>query len=186
MREYKGQKFQVLGFPCNQFGLQEPGDNYTEIMNSLFYVRPGSKTGTKATIGEPLEPVGDGFKPHFQLFQKTNVNGENSTYHTGADYPVVNKNHTTEDPIFTYLKSRCAAPRKYFDPTYELIYEPKKANDIRWNFEKFLIDQNGKPVQRYAPEVDPARISPHIKQLLKSGPIPDPPTWEPPPPPTWY
>jgi len=172
--EYGGQDFEVLGFPCNQFGFQEPGANGTEIHSSLLNVRPGK-----------------GFTPYFPLFQKTNVNGEKTdaygdNYDTGARYAVVNETHTNEDPIFTYLKSRCAAPREYFDPTYELMYEPKKSRDIRWNFEKFLIDQDGKPVQRYAPEVDPARISPHIKQLLKSGPIPDPPTWEPPPPPTWY
>ncbi len=26
-REYKNQKFTILGFPCNQFGAQEPGTN---------------------------------------------------------------------------------------------------------------------------------------------------------------
>lgn len=37
-REYKGQGFAVLGFPCNQFGGQEPGDA-AEIANfcSLTY-----------------------------------------------------------------------------------------------------------------------------------------------------
>ncbi|HUO23775.1 MAG TPA: glutathione peroxidase [Caulobacteraceae bacterium] len=37
-REYVGQGFQVLGFPCNQFGAQEPGDA-EEIANfcSLTY-----------------------------------------------------------------------------------------------------------------------------------------------------
>jgi len=37
---------------------QEPGDNGTEIMNSLKYVRPG-----------------DGFVPKFELTERTNVNG---------------------------------------------------------------------------------------------------------------
>ncbi|EHB06922.1 Glutathione peroxidase 3 [Heterocephalus glaber] len=48
----------VLGFPCNQFGKQEPGEN-SEILPSLKYVRPGR-----------------GFVPNFQLFEKGDVNGE--------------------------------------------------------------------------------------------------------------
>ncbi|XP_063115821.1 epididymal secretory glutathione peroxidase isoform X2 [Cavia porcellus] len=49
----------VLGFPCNQFGKQEPGDN-SEILPGLKHVRPGG-----------------GFVPNFQLFEKGDVNGEN-------------------------------------------------------------------------------------------------------------
>uniref|UniRef100_A0A8C9A4Q2 Glutathione peroxidase n=1 Tax=Prolemur simus TaxID=1328070 RepID=A0A8C9A4Q2_PROSS len=49
----------VLGFPCNQFGKQEPGKN-SEILSGLKYVRPGG-----------------GFVPNFLLFEKGDVNGEN-------------------------------------------------------------------------------------------------------------
>ncbi|TEA36048.1 hypothetical protein DBR06_SOUSAS810191, partial [Sousa chinensis] len=48
----------ILGFPCNQFGKQEPGMN-SEILPTLKYVRPGG-----------------GFVPNFQLFEKGDVNGE--------------------------------------------------------------------------------------------------------------
>lgn len=48
----------ILGFPSNQFGKQEPGEN-SEILPSLKYVRPGG-----------------GFVPNFQLFEKGDVNGE--------------------------------------------------------------------------------------------------------------
>ncbi|KAB0355147.1 hypothetical protein FD755_022606, partial [Muntiacus reevesi] len=48
----------VLGFPCNQFGKQEPAKN-SEILTGLKYVRPGG-----------------GFVPNFQLFEKGDVNGE--------------------------------------------------------------------------------------------------------------
>ncbi|NXA07048.1 GPX3 peroxidase, partial [Sapayoa aenigma] len=47
----------ILGFPSNQFGKQEPGQN-SEILPALKYVRPGG-----------------GFVPNFQLFQKGDVNG---------------------------------------------------------------------------------------------------------------
>ncbi|XP_015362655.1 epididymal secretory glutathione peroxidase [Marmota monax] len=56
--ELKPFGFVVLGFPCNQFGKQEPGDN-TEILPGLKYVRPGG-----------------GYIPNFQLFEKGDVNGE--------------------------------------------------------------------------------------------------------------
>jgi glutathione peroxidase-family protein len=48
----------VFGVPCNQFGLQEPGQGI-EIVKSLQYVRPGN-----------------GFKPNFDLLVKRDVNGE--------------------------------------------------------------------------------------------------------------
>ena len=31
------------------------------------------------------------------------------------------------------------------DPKF-IIWKPVKRSDISWNFEKFLIDQNGKPI----------------------------------------
>ncbi|NXC77449.1 GPX3 peroxidase, partial [Anhinga anhinga] len=55
--ELKPYGLVVLGFPSNQFGKQEPGQN-SEILPALKYVRPGG-----------------GFVPNFQLFQKGDVNG---------------------------------------------------------------------------------------------------------------
>jgi len=50
----------VLGFPCNQFGKQEPGANATEILDGIRHVRPGNNFETKVT----------------QFFQKVEVNGD--------------------------------------------------------------------------------------------------------------
>jgi len=52
--------FEVLAFPCNQFGKQEPAGNSTELFNGVKYVRPGG-----------------GFEPNFQMFKRLEVNGEN-------------------------------------------------------------------------------------------------------------
>jgi glutathione peroxidase len=52
---YRDQGFQVLAFPCNQFGQQEPGDD-SEIANFC-----GLKFGTT-----------------FPLFSKIDVNGDNT------------------------------------------------------------------------------------------------------------
>lgn len=38
---------------------------------------------------------------------------------------------------------------------------------IKWNFTKFLVDQNGKVVQRYAPALAPEKIAKDIQDLLK-------------------
>jgi len=113
---YADQDFVILGFPCNQFGLQEPGATASEIINGIKYVRPGG-----------------GFEPKMTLFKKTDVNGKN------------------ENSIFTFLKSAC----QYTDTSYSsgLYYEPLVVGDIHWNFEKFLIDKNGKPYSRYHPSV---------------------------------
>uniref|UniRef100_A0A5F8G606 Glutathione peroxidase n=1 Tax=Monodelphis domestica TaxID=13616 RepID=A0A5F8G606_MONDO len=56
--DMKSSGLVILGFPCNQFGKQEPGQN-SEILSALKYVRPGG-----------------GFVPNFQLFEKGDVNGE--------------------------------------------------------------------------------------------------------------
>lgn len=56
--KYGSQNFVILGFPCNQFNMQEPGANGTEIMNGITHVRPGF-----------------GFVPKFQIFEKVEVNG---------------------------------------------------------------------------------------------------------------
>eukprot|EP00794_Sanderia_malayensis_P016926 gene16926-18633_t len=52
---------EVIGFPCNQFGYQEPSENF-ELMNTLKYVRPGY-----------------GFEPDFPITGKLSVNGQNES-----------------------------------------------------------------------------------------------------------
>lgn len=39
-------------------------------------------------------------------------------------------------------------------------------NDIKWNFTKFLINPNGKVVDRYAPMTKPNKIASDIEKLL--------------------
>lgn len=56
------------------------------------------------------------------------------------------------NPLYKYLKETLALEGK---------------NDIRWNFEKFLIDKNGKPVKRFAPRTKPAELETDIEALLK-------------------
>jgi len=38
--------------------------------------------------------------------------------------------------------------------------------DITWNFEKFLVDQQGDVAARFGPQVTPEEVRPHIEKLL--------------------
>lgn len=55
-------------------------------------------------------------------------------------------------------------------PLYEYLINkfpitPRK-KAIRWNFEKFLIDKNGKIVNRFAPEQTPKSFEKEIVKLI--------------------
>uniref|UniRef100_A0A8C1QKJ0 Glutathione peroxidase n=1 Tax=Cyprinus carpio TaxID=7962 RepID=A0A8C1QKJ0_CYPCA len=106
---YGGLNFIVLGFPCNQFGLQAPEENH-ETLNILQYVRPGR-----------------GFLPKFPIFSRIEVNGSD------------------EHPLYAYLKETLPFVNPVIGDIRKLYWSPIKANDIRWNFEKFLITADGVP-----------------------------------------
>ncbi len=110
-KKYKDQGLVILGFPCNQFGNQEPGD-YTSI-----------KEGCLVNYGVT-----------FPIFSKIDANGE------GAH------------PIFKYLKKKLPGIA---------------GGSIRWNFTKFVIGPDGKPVRRFAPITKPEAMEEFIKKLLK-------------------
>jgi len=115
----------VLGFPCNQFGMQEPYANATELFNGIKHVRPGNNFQHKLT----------------QFFQKVDVNGD------------------FEIGLYTYLKGACKPTFTRFSYTSDLFYEPLVVGDIAWNFEKFLIGRDGKPIYRYHPHLtDPDHL----------------------------
>ena len=97
-KEYKDKGFEILAFPCNQFGEQEPGTN-EEIKNFC-----SSK-----------------FDVSFKLFDKIDVNGKDKS------------------PLYSILTDN----------------EVTGKADIKWNFEKFLIDKDGNIVARYASKVEP-------------------------------
>ncbi|CAF1536873.1 unnamed protein product [Adineta steineri] len=128
---YKSDDFEILAFPCNQFGLQEPGVTGEEILNGIRFVRPGNN-----------------YVPNFHMFERSDVNGYN------------------EQPIFTYLKSVCPSPIDEFHPWPNITYAPIRSNDLRWNFEKFLIDPNGYPVKRFSSGIIPSELIPHIDEII--------------------
>ncbi|XP_067828768.1 CUE domain-containing protein 2-like [Heptranchias perlo] len=113
MDELSESSFTVLGFPCNQFGQQDPEEDH-ETLNVLKFVRPGGE-----------------FVPKFPIFGKIEVNGE--------------KEHS----LYTFLKESCPFVNPFIGDLKRLHWSPLKVSDIRWNFEKFLVDANGQPYKRY-------------------------------------
>src|ERR1700677_528548 len=69
----------------------------------------------------------------------------------GVTFPLFNKidvNGPNKDPLYAYLETVLPG------------------GDIGWNFTKFLVDQNGHVIQRYASPVKPEAIDVDIEKLL--------------------
>ncbi len=112
-KTYSGQGFSVVGFPCNQFGGQEPG-----------------------TAEEIQSFCSTSYGVTFPLFEKIDVNGEQRS------------------PVYAEL-TQTADAEGY-------------TGDIRWNFEKFLLDGEGNVVARFGPRTEPdaPEVISAIKTLL--------------------
>jgi glutathione peroxidase len=63
----------------------------------------------------------------------------------------IDVNGKNAHPVYKYLKKKLGG---FF------------ISRIKWNFEKFLIDKNGDPVKRFAPNVKPADMENEIVKLL--------------------
>lgn len=82
------------------------------------------------------------------------------TLNFAVDFPMFGKievNGPGADPIYRWLKKDT----------------PGSANrDIEWNFAKFIIDRQGRPVRRYGDKVPPADLASEIEALLQAPPGP--------------
>lgn len=63
----------------------------------------------------------------------------------------VNVNGEKAEPLFTYLKSQ---------------QKGVMGSSIKWNFTKFLVNREGKVIERFAPTMAPEKIDKKIKDLL--------------------
>ncbi|MCU0362099.1 MAG: glutathione peroxidase [Bacteroidales bacterium] len=109
-RKYGERGLVVLGFPCNQFGNQEPGDEKSISEGCLI-----------------------NYGVSFPMFSKVEVNGDNA------------------HPLFRYLKGELRG----------LL-----SSRIKWNFTKFLIDRNGRPVKRFSPATTPEKIDVFLSKII--------------------
>lgn len=102
--KYRKDGFEILAFPCNDFGKQEPGTN-EEI-----------KEFCSAT-----------YSVTFPLFNKIKVLGDE------------------KEPLYKMLTDNDVTGK----------------SDIKWNFEKFLIDKKGNVVNRFR-----SAIKPESKEII--------------------
>jgi glutathione peroxidase len=109
--KHNGQGLEILGFPCNQFGSQEPGSE-----------------------NEIAEFCQLNYGVSFTMFAKVDVNGDQA------------------HPLYQFLKST----RPGLMGT----------EGIKWNFTKFLIGRDGKPVERYSPKTKPEDLAQDIEAQL--------------------
>jgi glutathione peroxidase len=110
-QKYKDKGLVILGFPCNQFGHQEPGDEKSISEGCLI-----------------------NYDVSFPMFAKIDVNGE------GAH------------PMYKFLKKRLSG---------------FLGSSIKWNFTKFLVDAEGKPLKRFSPIDKPEKIDKYLEKLLR-------------------
>lgn len=110
---YASRGLVLLGFPCNQFGAQDPGSN--------------------AEIGAFCQKH---YGVSFDMMAKVDVNG------------------STAHPLFQWLKA--ASPGLL------------GSEGIKWNFTKFLVGHDGKPIKRYGSMDKPAALSADIEKALAS------------------
>jgi len=104
--KYKDKGFEILAFPCNDFGGQEPGTNeeIQEFCSSTYNV-------------------------NFKLFDKVKIIGEGQT------------------PLYTRLTNS----------------KKVEQGNVKWNFEKFLIDKDGNIANRFR-----SKVTPESDELIKA------------------
>jgi glutathione peroxidase len=107
--------------------------------------------GTEAEIFNCIKYVrpGGNYVPNFELTETVDVNGP------------------TSHLMMRYLRQYCPSPRRNFAEKDTLLYDLFDPDDIRWNFEKFLLDRNGRPVLRYRSSVEPIDIAPDVERLIQ-------------------
>ncbi|GIS61681.1 MAG: hypothetical protein CM1200mP2_39060 [Planctomycetaceae bacterium] len=110
--KYNKSGLSVLGFPCNQFGAQEPGTN-----------------------AEIKEFCKSKYEVSFDMFSKVNVNGKDAA------------------PFYKHLTKQAA--------------KPKGPGKVAWNFEKFVIDRQGKVIGRFGPRTKPN--DPAVLKLIEGA-----------------
>jgi glutathione peroxidase len=95
----------------------------------------------------------------------------------GADFPQFKKsdvNGANELPLYTWLKSQKGCEGGYdakLTAVMEKLYneanpEPRKKDDIQWNFTKFLISRDGQVLARFEPVVDMKEVEKQVEAAL--------------------
>jgi glutathione peroxidase len=68
-------------------------------------------------------------------------------------------------PVYDKVKA-CTSVPDYQHPLFRFIEEVAGAT-LKWNFEKYLFDKDGKLVRHYGPRVNPLSFDADIEALLE-------------------
>jgi glutathione peroxidase len=159
LRDYEGKVLLVVnvaskcGLTPQYEGLEalyrDDNDRGLEILGFPCNQFLGQEPGTDDQIQDFCKTTYD---VTFPVFRKIDVNGPDA------------------DPLYAYL--RAEAPGD-FGPRYGDFYaaisrlKPDAgADDIKWNFTKFLIGRDGAVIKRYEPPVPPADIKADLENYL--------------------
>ena len=75
-------------------------------------------------------------------------------------------NYQTSFPLFSKIEVNGAASHPLYAHLKEKAPGVLGSKRIKWNFTKFLVNQQGEVVQRYAPSTKPEAIASDIEALL--------------------
>lgn len=161
LSNYKGKVLLIVntatgcGFTPQYEGLQKLYDKYKDLgfeildfpCNQFWNQAPGSNE-------EIVSFCQLKYNTTFKTFAKIDVNGEYA------------------DPLYQFLRK--AAPVTKEDEAsaglYKMLEEhgfTTQGNEIKWNFTKFLIDQNGKVLERFSPTCEVEVIESVVKNLIE-------------------
>lgn len=134
LSDYKGKKIMIVNTGCKSpytFQIEELQKLYRAYKEKLIII---------------AFPSGQDFGD--QEFKTNNEIIDFFTYTYGVTYPVAEKTTTvgsSRHPVFTYL----------LEEATKMGYD---APIIKWNFTKFLLDENGQLMTVFPPEVTPLSV----------------------------
>jgi len=143
MQDFKGKVVLIVN-TATQCGLTPQFDGLEKLHQTY-------KDKGLVVIGTPCNQFG-GQEP------LTNESmSESCRINHGVTFQLTEKievNGSNTHPLFGYLKGQLST---------------WLGRKIKWNFTKFLVDQNGKPVKRFGPTTKPEKMEAYIAKLLASS-----------------
>ena len=162
MQEFKGKTLIIVntatgcGFTPQYEGLEKLYKDYHDKGLEIIDI-PCNQFGNQApgTDDEIHEFCTLRYNTSFDQYAKADVNGAN------------------ELPLYTYLKEQVKEDKieglknKMAMKAVEKISKTaQKDGDIKWNFTKFLVDKEGKVIERYSPTFKPEDMEETIKEII--------------------
>lgn len=141
LSEYKGKTIVVVN-TASKCGLTPQYQGLEKLYNEY-------KNDGLVVLGFPCNQFGNqekGSSEDIKEFCQVNY---------GVSFPMFEKievNGKNAHPVYKYLKSQLSGG---------LL-----GSAIKWNFTKFVIDKNGKPLKRFAPTTKPEKMEDFIKKIL--------------------